>query len=74
MPIPCSFYYYFFALQLEVRDGDTSRSSFIACSCFSCPGFLFVCLFLFLYMKLRIVLSRSIKNYVGTFMGITLNI
>jgi hypothetical protein len=33
--IPCSFYYYCFVTQLEVRDGDIYRSYFIAQDCFS---------------------------------------
>ena len=39
MPIPCCYYYYCSAVQLEIRDGDTSRSSFIVQDCFSYPRF-----------------------------------
>jgi hypothetical protein len=39
--IPCSFYYYCSVIQLEVRDVDTSRSSFVVQDCFSYPAFLF---------------------------------
>jgi hypothetical protein len=40
--IPCSFYYYYSVVQLEIRDGDTFRSSFIAHDYFSYPGWFFV--------------------------------
>ena len=36
--MPCSFYYYCPVLQLEIRDGDTSRHSFIVPDCFSYTG------------------------------------
>lgn len=49
MPIPYSFYFYCSVGQVEIRNGDTSISSFIAQDCFSYPGFL------------RIALSRSVK-------------
>jgi hypothetical protein len=39
IPIPCSFYYYYSVVQLEVWDSDTSRRSFIVQDCFSYPGF-----------------------------------
>jgi hypothetical protein len=64
MPVSCSFYYHSSVLQLEVRFGDSSRNSFIVQDCFSYSGFLFF------HMKLRIVLSRSIKNCVGILKGI----
>lgn len=32
------FYYYNSIVDLEIRDGDTSRSSFIVQDCFSYPG------------------------------------
>jgi hypothetical protein len=32
-------YYYFSVVQLEIRDGDTSRSSFIVQNCFNYPRF-----------------------------------
>lgn len=38
MQIPCVFYYYGSVVQPEVRDGDTSRSSFLGQDCFNCPG------------------------------------
>jgi hypothetical protein len=70
-------------VQLEVRDSDSSKSSCIVIDHFSSPGyvclfdgFVFMFCFLFLFfsqMKLRIVLSRSVKNCVGIFMGIALN-
>jgi hypothetical protein len=38
MTIPCGFYYTCSVIQIEIRDGDTSRSSFIIKICFSYPG------------------------------------
>ena len=49
--------------QVEVRD-----SSFIVQDCFSYLKFLFI------HMKLRIALSRSVNNGVGVLMGIALNL
>jgi hypothetical protein len=43
VPIPCSFFYYCFVVELEVRDADSSQSSFIIknyfhySGCFSFP-------------------------------------
>ena len=51
------FYHHCSVVQLEVRDGNMPRISFIVQDCFSYPKF--VC---FLNMKLNIVLSRSVKN------------
>ena len=39
VPVPCSFYYYSFVVQFEIRDDDTFGSSFIGQDCFSNPGF-----------------------------------
>jgi hypothetical protein len=39
MPMPYGFYYCCSVVQLEIGDGDTSRSSFIVQDCFSYPGF-----------------------------------
>ena len=58
MPIPCGFYYYSSAGQLDVRDGDSSGSSFIVQDCLGYPGFFFP------HMKLSIILSRSVRNCV----------
>jgi hypothetical protein len=41
VPISCGFYYYCFIIQLETRDGDTSRSSFIVQNCLPSLVFLF---------------------------------
>ena len=44
MPIPSCFHYYSSIVELEIRDGDTSGSSFTVQDCFSYPVFcLFVC-------------------------------
>ena len=58
VPEPSWFQDYSSVIELEVRDGDASRSSFIVQASFGYPGFLFP------YIKLRIVLSRSVKNCV----------
>lgn len=42
MSIPCNFYYYCSVVELEIRDGDTSGSSFIVQDCISYPGFFFL--------------------------------
>ena len=68
VPIPSCFYYSSFIVELEVRECDASRCSFIFQGCFGYPGLLFF------HMKLSIVLSRSVKNCVGILMGITLNL
>jgi hypothetical protein len=66
--IPCSFYHYCYVVKLEVRDADSSRGSFIVKNYFS------VLDFLPFQMKLRIVLSMSLKNCIGILMGIALNL
>ena len=58
LPIPSCFHYYGFLVEFEVRDGNTSRSSFVVQDCI---GFLL----LFSHMKLSIVLSKSVKNFDG---------
>lgn len=55
----------------EIRDVNISSSSFIFEYCFSYPG---LCVCVCLYMKMKIALSNSVKNYVGIFMGISLNV
>jgi hypothetical protein len=47
MAIPCSFYYYFSVVQLEIRDGNTQGI---------CFGLVFVCLFVCLFCLYMIVL------------------
>ena len=69
IPISHSFYYYCYVARLEVRESNTSRSSFIVQGCFSYPG-----IFGFFHMKLRIILSKSVKNCVVILMGIVLNL
>ena len=51
MSISFRFYYYSSAVQCEIKDGDTSSSSFVIQDYFSSPRFLFF------YIELRIVLS-----------------
>ena len=68
VPIPISFQDYGTIIELEVRDGDVPRRSFIVQSCFGYPGFMFF------HIKLSIVLSRSVKNCVGILMGIALTL
>jgi hypothetical protein len=81
--ILCSCYHYCSVVKLEVRDGDSSKCSFIVKNCFVCfLGFFFVFVFVFCYsffflsfqMNLRIVLSMSLKNCVGILMRIALNL
>jgi hypothetical protein len=38
VPIPCCFYHYYSVVQLEVRDGESPRSSFTVENCFHYPG------------------------------------
>ena len=62
------FHLYCSVVQLEVRHGDSSRSSFIVQECLGYPVWvLFVCL-------LRIALSRSAKQCVGILIGIVSNL
>ena len=68
MPILSCFHYCCSAIEFEVRDGNASRSSFTVKDCFGYPEFLFF------HIKLIIVLSRSVKNFVGILMGIVLNL
>ena len=58
MTIPSCFHYCSSLIELDVRDGDASRSSFIVQDWFWLSCFFF-------HMKLTIVLSRSVKNCVG---------
>ena len=39
MSIPSCFYYCCSVVELDVRDGDASRNSFIVKNCFGYPGF-----------------------------------
>jgi hypothetical protein len=39
VPVPCSFYHNCSVAQLEVRDGDSTRVSFIVENSFCCPRF-----------------------------------
>jgi hypothetical protein len=65
------FYYYSSVVQLEIGDYDISHSSLIYMIVLT---MLFGSLFWFwLHMKLKIILFISVKNFVGIFMGITLN-
>ena len=56
VPIPYRFYYCCSTVLLEIKDRDTSRSAFIVQDCFFYPR-----CFVFFHMKLKIVLSRSVK-------------
>ena len=73
MPVPSCFHYYTSILELDVRDGDASGSSFIVQDSFGYPVFFFI-FFLFYHMKLNIALLRSVKNLVWILMGIALNL
>ena len=54
VPIPYSFYHYCSVIQLEVRDSDFSRSSFIVENSFCYPGFFVI--------ADEIAFSNSMKN------------
>jgi len=56
LPIPYSFYHYCSLIQVEVRDGDSPRSSLIVEDNFGYPG---VVLF---QMNFQIALSNSMNN------------
>jgi hypothetical protein len=60
MPIPCRFCYYSSLVKPEIKNGVISRSSLLFKVVLSIlSGF---------HMKLKIVLSRSIMNFVGILM------
>ena len=67
IPIPSCFHFCSSIIELDVRDGDASGSSFVVQDCFGYPV-------LFFYMKLIIVFSESVKNCVGILVGIALNL
>jgi hypothetical protein len=62
------FYHNCSVAQLVVRNGDSTRHSFIVENSFHYP------MFLLFQMNLQIVLSNSVKNYIGILMGIILNL
>ena len=68
MPILSSFHYCSSTIELDVRDGDASRSSFIIQDYFGYPG-----VFVFPY-EVDYCSLRSVKNCVGILMGIALNL
>jgi hypothetical protein len=68
MKISCGFYYYSSVVQFEIRDCDTSKSSFIVQDCFNFPV-----LFVFLYQA-EYCYFIFCKNGVGILMGIALNL
>jgi hypothetical protein len=68
MPTPCGFHCYYSVVQLGIKDGDAYGSSFVVQDHFSYAGFLFF------HMRLRIALSRFVKNCAGIWMAIALNL
>jgi len=68
VPILCYLSHYCSIVQLEVKDGDSPRRSFIVKNCFGYSGFLFF------HVKLRIALSTSLKNCVRMLMRVALNL
>jgi hypothetical protein len=70
VPVPCSFYHKCSVVQLEVKDGYFTRSSFIVENSFCYPRLVLLLLFLFLFfvclflfqMNLQIALSNLVKN------------
>ena len=70
IPIPYIFFYcYCSVVQLEGRDGDILRSSFVLQNCLSFFWFL-----LFFHMKVKIILPSSTKYDVGILIKIALNL
>ena len=70
MLIPCSFYKHGSVGQLEIWNDKNIQQ----CSCCFVVIWLSWVFHLFFCMKLRIVLSRSVKNCVGILIGIALNL
>jgi hypothetical protein len=68
VPIPCGLYHYCSVVQLEVRDGDSPRSSFIVENCFVYTGH-----FIFLY-EVENCSFHVCENCAGILMGIALNL
>jgi hypothetical protein len=48
--MPCSFYSYGSEVEIEIRDGDISGSSFVVHDCFTYLEILFICLFIYLFL------------------------
>ena len=65
---PYHFYHNCSVVQLEVRDYGSTRSSFLVEKNICYPWFLLF------QMNLQIVLSKSVKNWVGILMRIALNL
>ena len=63
MPISNCFHYYSSIVELEVRDGDASRSSFLVRDCFGYSGF-FVFLYEVKYFSFK-VLEELCWDFVG---------
>jgi len=64
VPVPWRFYHDHPLIQIEVRDGDSPRSTLTVENSFHSPGFLFF------QVNLRTDFSISVKNLVGILMGI----
>ena len=70
IPIPSCFHYCSSVVELDITDGDASRSSLL----YRIVLAILAIGFLLFHMKLIIVLSMSVKNCAGILMGITLNL
>ena len=68
MLVPSCFYYYSPIVEIDVRDGDAWRSSFIVQDYFGYPEVFFS------HVKLSIVLSRPVKICDGILMGTALKL
>ena len=55
MPIPSCFYYCSSIIELDIRDGDASGSSFIVQDCFGYPGFLL--------FHMKFIFHKEAKKY-----------
>ena len=62
-----NFYFYSSVVKLEIRYDDTSSNPFVFRTILVILGFYFF------RIKLRIVLARPVKNFVGILMGIAFN-
>jgi len=73
--ISCGSCYYCSIVKLKIRDGDTFQK-LLCCIVlyYTVLYYLAIMGLLFVHMKLRIALLRSVKNCVGILMGITLTL
>jgi hypothetical protein len=74
VPVSCNCYHYCPVVQLEVRDSDSPRCSFIFKNGFRQGGFIFIYLFFLVFShEIESCSFHDLKDCVGILMGITLN-